>query len=54
MLKSKIIRHFKRMPKLQQKEEFLKLHNIKFVYDPYHNMTIWADDGKLFLFPIID
>lgn len=54
MLKSKIIRHFKRMPELKQKEEFLKQNGIKFVYDMYHNMTVFADDGTLQLFPIVE
>ena len=54
MRKHKIIRHFKRLPKLKEKEEFMQLHNIKFAYDSYHNMTIFADDGKLLFFPIIE
>ena len=54
MLKSKIIRHFDRMPTLKQKEEFLRQNGIKFVYDIYHNMTVFADDGTLQLFPIVE
>lgn len=54
MRKSKIIRHFKRMPELKQKEEFLKQNGIKFVYDMYYNMTVFADDGTLQLFPIVE
>ena len=54
MRKSKIIQYFKRMPKLEQKEEFMRQHNIKFTYDVHYNMTVWADDGKLFLFPIVN
>ena len=53
MRKSKIIRHFRRMPKLEQKEEFMRRNKIKFTYDMHHNMTVWADDGKLQLFPIV-
>lgn len=52
MLKSKIIKHFRRMPDTREKERFMMENNIKFVYDQYHNMTVWADDGILLLFPI--
>lgn len=54
MRKSKIIKHFKRMPKLEQKEDFMRRNNIKFTYDAFHNMTVWADDGTLQLFPIVE
>jgi len=52
MKKSKIIKHFMTMPKAEQKEEFMKEHDIKFEYDEYYNMTVYADDGTLRLFPI--
>ena len=52
MNKAKIIRNFRRMPKVEQKEEFMKRHDIKFVYDSHYNMTVYADDGTLQLFPI--
>jgi hypothetical protein len=52
MKKSKIIRHFMRMPDVEQKEKFMEEHNIKFAYDSFHNMTVWAEDGTLQLFPI--
>jgi hypothetical protein len=52
MRKYKIIKHFRRMPKTEQKEEFMKRNNIKFAYDAYNNMTLFADDGTLQLFPI--
>jgi hypothetical protein len=52
MRKSKIIKHFKRMPKLEQKEKFMKENNIKFTYDRFRNITIYADDGTLQLFPL--
>lgn len=53
MRKSKIIKHFRHMPELAQKEEFMRLNGIKFSYDSYYNMTVWADDGILQLFPIV-
>lgn len=52
MRKSKIIQHFKRLPDLEQKEKFMMEHNIKFVYDSFRNMTVYADDGTLQLFPL--
>ncbi len=52
MRKSKIIKHFRRMPEVKQKEEFMMRNSIKFVYDRFNNMTVYADDGTLQLFPI--
>ena len=52
MVKAKIIRNFRRMPSVAQKEEFMQRHNIKFVYDSHYNMTVYAEDGILLLFPI--
>lgn len=54
MRKSKIIKYFRHMPELKQKKEFMQRNGIKFAYDSYHNMTVWADDGKLMLFPIVE
>ena len=54
MRKSKIIRHFHRLRDIKSKEEFMKRNGIKFKYDRYHNMTVYADDGTLQLFPIIE
>lgn len=54
MLKSKIIRHFHRLRDIERKEEFMRRNGIKFKYDAHHNMTIYADDGILQLFPIIE
>ena len=53
MRKSKIIKNFRRLPDIKKKEEFLKANNIKFTYDSFYNMTVWADDGTLQLFPIM-
>jgi hypothetical protein len=52
MRKSKIIQHFRNMPKVEQKEKFMREHDIKFVYDSFRNMTVYADDGILQLFPL--
>ena len=52
MRKSKIIKHFRRMPAVKQKEEFMQRNGIKFAYDEFNNMTVYADDGTLQLFPI--
>ena len=54
MRKSKIIKHFMRLRDIKAKEEFMKANNIKFTYDEFYNMTMWADDGTLQLFPIIE
>ena len=52
MRKSKIIKHFRRMPETKMKEKFMRENNIKFTYDRFYNMTVYADDGTLQLFPI--
>ena len=54
MRKSKIIKHFRRLRDLKAKEDFMRENGIKFTYDEFYNMTVWADDGTLQLFPIID
>jgi hypothetical protein len=52
MRKRKIIKNFMRMPEIERKEEFMRRNGIKFKYDCYDNMTVYADDGTLQLFPI--
>ena len=52
MSKKEIIRHFKRLPSAVLKENFMKANGIKFTYDSFYNMIVWADDGTLQLFPI--
>lgn len=52
MSKKEIIKNFHRLPGAQNKENFMKANNIKFTYDSFHNMVVWADDGTLQLFPI--
>lgn len=52
MLKKQIIRRFNRLRSVEQKEEFMRRNGIKFTYDSFYNMTVWADDGILLLFPV--
>lgn len=52
MVKKQIIRKFQRLKGVEAKEEFMKQNGIKFTYDSFYNMTVWADDGILLLFPI--
>ena len=52
MRKSKIIKNFNRLPSIEQKEEFMRSNGIKFKYDRDGNMTVFANDGTLQLFPI--
>ena len=52
MRKNKILKHFRRMPKTETKEKFMSENNIKFAYDGFYNMTVYADDGTLQLFPL--
>lgn len=52
MLKKQIIRHFHKLRGVEQKEEFMRNNGIKFTYDSFDNMIVWADDGTLQLFPV--
>ena len=52
MKKKQIIKSFHRLRGVEAKEEFMKRNGIKFTYDSFYNMTVWADDGILQLFPI--
>lgn len=53
MTKKQIIRRFHRLRGVEAKEEFMKRNGIKFTYDSFYNMTVFADDGTLQLFPIM-
>jgi len=52
MKKRQIIKNFHRLKSVEKKEEFMRRNGIKFTYDSFYNMTVWADDGTLQLFPI--
>ena len=52
MCKKQIIRHFHKLRGVEHKEDFMRRNGIKFTYDSYYNMTVFADDGVLQLFPI--
>ena len=52
MSKKEIIKHFKRLNGIDAKEGFMRENNIKFTYDSFYNVVIWADDGILQLFPV--
>jgi len=52
MSKKEIIKHLRRLQGIDKKERFMKENNIKFTYDSFYNMVVFADDGTLQLFPI--
>lgn len=52
MTKKEIIRSFRRMPNFERKARFMRDNGIKFYINRYHNVTIYAEDGTLQLFPI--
>ena len=52
MSKKEIIRRFHRLHGIDEKEEFMRENNIKFTYDSFYNVVIFADDGVLRLFPV--
>lgn len=52
MPKKEIIRHFHRMRGIEEKERFMKDHDIKFTYDSFYHMIIFAADGVLELYPV--
>ena len=53
MSKKEIIKHFRRLQGIDQKERFMKENKIKFTYDSFYNMVVFADDGTLQLFPVM-
>ena len=52
MCKKQIIKHFHKLKNIEDKEEFMRRNGIKFTYDSFYNMIVWADDGTLQLFPV--
>ena len=54
MSKKEIIKRFHRLHGINAKEEFMRENNIKFTYDSFYNMVVFADDGCLQLFPVRD
>lgn len=52
MQKREIIKRFHRLHGIDAKEGFMRENNIKFTYDSFYNMVVFADDGILQLFPI--
>ena len=54
MTKKEIIRRFRRMPEFARKADFMEANGIKYRVNRYNNATVYADDGTLQLFPIIE
>lgn len=52
MRKKEIIKNFHRLHGVEKKEGFMRANGIKFTYDSFYNMVVFADDGILQLFPI--
>ena len=52
MRKKEIIKNFHRLHGIEKKENFMKVNGIKFTYDSFYNVVIFADDGILQLFPL--
>jgi hypothetical protein len=50
--KKEIIRRFRRMPTFERKAHFMRANGIKFYVNRYNNVTVYAEDGTLQLFPI--
>lgn len=52
MTKKEIIRSFRRMPNFERKARFMSENGIKFHINRYNNVTVYAEDGTLQLFPV--
>lgn len=52
MKKKEIIKSFRRLNGVDEKERFMRENNIKFTYDSFYNVVIFADDGILQLSPV--
>lgn len=51
MNKKELIKSFYKLKGVDEKENFMKMHNIKFTYDSFYHMIIWVDDGCLEFYP---
>lgn len=52
MKKNDIKKAFSTLKNAQEKEQFLKDHNIKFTHDSFNKLIIWCSDGILEMSPI--
>lgn len=52
LTKKEIIRSFRRMPNFERKARFMRDNGIRFYVNRYNNVTVYAEDGTLQLFPI--
>lgn len=52
MKKFQIQQAFSRLHSAEEKEQFLKDHNIKYTHDNFNHLIIWCEDGVLELKPI--
>lgn len=52
LTKKEIIRRFRRMPDFERKKYFMETNGIKYHINRYNNVTVFAEDGTLRLFPI--
>lgn len=51
MKKADIRQAFKAIKNAKEKEDFLKVHNVKFTHDSFQHLIIWCSDGILTLYP---
>lgn len=52
MKKFQIRQMFSQLHSAEEKEQFLKEHNIKYTYDCFNHLIIWCEDGVLELKPV--
>lgn len=50
MKKADIRQAFKAIKNAKEKEDFLKVHNVKFTHDSLQRLIIWCNDGILTLY----
>lgn len=49
--KSEVKQSLLKLNGAKEKEDFLKVHNIKFTHDSFQRLIIWCSDGILTLYP---
>ena len=47
MHKKEILKNLQALPNIVEREKFMKANGVKFTYDSFYNLIVWAEDGVL-------
>lgn len=51
MHKKEILKNLQALPNIVEREKFMKANGIKFTYNSFYNLIVWAEDGVLEFMP---